>query len=202
MALLDTQAKRGHYVKSPVAGTTRNKNASAGWCKDSRVVGALGPWRDLFTLTSILSHQGRGGKPLRAGRPNVFSSHSLIPAGAGTPRNENWVHWLIEGFRCRLCPPPLPWLGTSPSPTALLRPSAVVVRAAVVRYRRPVPGSIHFRTNRSSRLAPAHQDMKTLSCGFIPRIRTWNSATPRPDPSGGQAPALHWPWGDCRRFLD
>ena len=42
------------------------------------------------------------------------------------------MHWLIEGFSGRLCPTPLPWLGTSPSPTSFLRPSAVVVRATVV----------------------------------------------------------------------
>ena len=55
-----------------------------------------------------------------------------VPAGTGTPRYDNWMHWLIEGFSGRLCPTPLPWLGTSPSPTSFLRPSAVVVRATVV----------------------------------------------------------------------
>ena len=50
----------------------------------------------------------------------------------------------------------------------------------------------HFRTNRSSQLPPAHQDMKTLSCGFMRRIRTGDFAVPRPGPSGGQAPALHY----------
>ena len=37
----------------------------AGWWKDSSVMGALSPCRDPFTLTSILSHQGRGGKARR-----------------------------------------------------------------------------------------------------------------------------------------
>ena len=37
----------------------------------------------------------------------AFSYQSLVPAGAGAPRYEDWVHWLIEGFRCRLGPPPL-----------------------------------------------------------------------------------------------
>ena len=50
---------------------------------------------------------------------HVFSYQSPMPAGAGTPRYENWVHRSIEGFRCRLCPHPTPWLGTSPSPTFL-----------------------------------------------------------------------------------
>ncbi len=54
-----------------------------------------------------------------------------MPVAAGTPRYENWLHWWMERFRCRLCPPS-PWLGTSPNATSLLRPSAVVVRATVV----------------------------------------------------------------------
>ena len=50
-----------------------------------------------------------------------------------------------------------------------------------------------FRTNRSSRLAPAHQGMKSWSCGLVQRVGTADSAAPHPDPSGGQAPALHSP---------
>ena len=49
-----------------------------------------------------------------------------------------------------------------------------------------------FRTNRSSRLAPAHQGVKSWSCGLIRRIGTADSATPLLRPSGGQAPALHF----------
>ena len=49
-----------------------------------------------------------------------------------------------------------------------------------------------FRTNRSCRLVPAHQGMKSRSCGLVPRIGTVDSATPHPDPSGGHAPALHF----------
>ena len=37
----------------------------------------------------------------------MLSYQSLIPAVAGTPRYENWMHWLKEGFRCRLSSPPL-----------------------------------------------------------------------------------------------
>ena len=55
-----------------------------------------------------------------------------------------------------------------------------------------VSGSIYFHSNRSSRLAPAHQGMKSRSCGLVQRIGTADSATPHPDPSGGQAPALHF----------
>ena len=40
-------------------------------------------------------------------------------------------------------------------------------------------------------LMPAHQGMKSWSCGLVRRIGTGDSATPHPDPSGGQAPALH-----------
>ncbi len=49
-----------------------------------------------------------------------------------------------------------------------------------------------FHSNRSCRLAPARQGMKSRSCGLVQRIGTADSATPHPDPSGGQAPALHF----------
>ena len=47
-----------------------------------------------------------------------------------------------------------------------------------------------FRTNRSCRLGLAHQGMKSRSCGLVQRIGAADSATPHPDPSGGQAPRL------------
>ncbi len=52
-------------------------------------------------------------------RAHSRTNRSCRPA-AGTPGYENWVHWSMEGFRCRLCPPSLPWLGISPSPTFAL----------------------------------------------------------------------------------
>ena len=63
-----------------------------------------------------------------------------------------------------------------------------------------VAGTIHpgsesgtcFPTNRPCRLAPAHQGVKTRSCDLVWRVGTVDSATPHPDPSGGQAPALHF----------
>ena len=50
-----------------------------------------------------------------------------------------------------------------------------------------------FISDRSSRLGPAHQGMKGRSCGLVQRIGVVDSATPHSDPSGGQAPALHFP---------
>ncbi len=47
-----------------------------------------------------------------------------------------------------------------------------------------------FLSNRSCGLAPASQDMTSRSCGLVQRIGTAVSATPHPDPSGGQAPRL------------
>ena len=35
---------------------------------------------------------------------------------------------------------------------------------------------------------------ESRSCGLVQRIGTADSATPHPDPSGGQAPALHLSW--------
>ncbi len=49
-----------------------------------------------------------------------------------------------------------------------------------------------FRSNRSCRQGPAHQGMKSWSCGLVRRIGTADSATPLLRPSGGQAPALHF----------
>ena len=51
---------------------------------------------------------------------------------------------------------------------------------------------IYSRTNCPCRLVPAHQGMKSGSCGLVQRIGAADSATPHPDPSGGQAPALHF----------
>ena len=44
--------------------------------------------------------------------------------------------------------------------------------------------------NRSCRLVPAHQGVKTRSCDLVWRVGTVDSATPHSDPSGGQAPRL------------
>ena len=49
-----------------------------------------------------------------------------------------------------------------------------------------------FHSNRPCRLSPAHHGMKRRSCGLVQRIGTADSATPHPDPCGGQAPALHF----------
>ena len=48
----------------------------------------------------------------------------------------------------------------------------------------------YVHSNRSCRLAPAHQVMKSRSCGLVQRIGAADSATPHPDPSGGQAHLL------------
>ena len=50
----------------------------------------------------------------------------------------------------------------------------------------------HFRTNGACWLQPAYDGMKSRSCVVVRRIGTGDSAVPHPDPSGGQAPALHF----------
>ena len=45
-----------------------------------------------------------------------------------------------------------------------------------------------FHSNRSSRLPPAHQGMKSWSCGLVQRIGTVGFATPLLRPSGGDKP--------------
>ena len=96
---------------------------------------------------------------------HVFSYQSLMPAVAGTPRYENWVHRSIEGFRCRLCPPPHGWGQPQPY-ISLFDPGlslfGTVVGVAGRRRKIPdrSPGPCVSRTNRSCRLSPAHQGLK------------------------------------------
>ena len=45
-----------------------------------------------------------------------------------------------------------------------------------------------FISNRSCRLAPAHQGMKGRSCGLVQRIGVVDSATPHPTPAGDKPP--------------
>ena len=126
-----------------------------------------------------------------------------MPAGAGTPRCEKPELWLgtanSHGGFCHA--PPQPQRGTSPRAT--FSHSAIGLqfgrfrrwRAGIEVDWRAHPGSESgtcFHSNRSCRLAPAHQGMKSGSCGLAQRIGTADSATPHPDPSGGQAPALHF----------
>ena len=58
------------------------------------------------------------------------------------------------------------------------------------RWNDEMGGGNLFHSNRSCRLAPAHQGMKRRRCGLVQRISTADSATPHPDPCGGQAPRL------------
>ena len=60
------------------------------------------------------------------------------------------------------------------------------------RWNDEMGGGNLFHSNRSCRRSPAHQGMNSRSCGLVQRISTADSATPHPDPCGGQAPALHF----------
>ena len=115
---------------------------------------------DLIGLPPAIRHRGHDGN-------HVFRYQSPMPAGAGTPRYENWLHWLVEGLRCRLCPPPLPWLGTSPSATFLSCDPGLslfgrrwLVSPAGAGIDPGSESGTCFRTNRPCRLAAAHQCMK------------------------------------------
>ena len=132
---------------------------------------------------------------------HVFSCQSFVPAGAGTPRFENRV--LTGGGVCGSFATHTPTLdsglrrndelGGRNDECEGITTDAGMTRPTVV------AGTIHpgsesgtcFRANRSCRLVPARQGVKSRSCGLVQRIGTVDSATPHPDPSGGQAPALH-----------
>ena len=101
-------------------------------------------------------------------------------------------------------PQPDPGGGQAPALHFLIPPSAIGLqlgtfrpwRAGIEVDWRTHPGSESrtcFHSNRSCRLVPARQGLKSRSCGLVQRIGTADSATPHPDPSGGQAPALHSP---------
>ncbi len=151
----------------------------------------------------------------------LFSDHLPIPAPAGKPRYENrgadWWRCLrfiyrpypTPGFRLS---PESPWpcegrnkrikiagrRGSLAGKT--LRPYGVPHPWTPAPYlgtghafdRRSDELGVYSHSNRSCRLAPALQGMKSRSCGLVQRIGTADSATPYPDPSGGQAPALHF----------
>ena len=83
-----------------------------------------------------------------------------------------------------------------PAPQSHIGVRGVLLIAGMTRWAAGAyPGSgsgMGFHSNRSCRLAPAHQGMKIRSCDLVWRVGTVDSATPHPDPSGGQAPALHF----------
>ncbi len=53
-------------------------------------------------------------------------------------------------------------------------------------------GGAGMTSARGFQRTPAHRGVKSRSCGLVQLIGTVDSATPHPDPSGGQAPALHF----------
>ena len=138
----------------------------------------------------------------------MLSHQSLMPAGAGTPRYEKpelrfgTANW--HGGFCYAPPRPL----RLTSPRATFSHSAIGHRPSVYNSARSAGGEpasrligghipdrspgLCFHSNRSCRLARAHQGMKSRSCDLVWRVGTVDSATPHSDSSGGQAPALHF----------
>ena len=129
-------------------------------------------------------------------------SSRLAPAHQGMKTRSCDLVWRV-GTVDSATPHSDPSGGQAPALHSLIPPSAISLqfgtfrrwRAGIEVDWRAHPGSesgMCFHSNRSSRLAPAHQGMKSLSCGLVQRIGTADSATPHSDPSGGQAPALHF----------
>ena len=78
-------------------------------------IGCMGRWKGSGVASAPHRSPGWGQAPRYISPLTLRCRHTTVPLAG----DENWVHWSMEGFRCRLCPPPLPWLGTSPSPTFL-----------------------------------------------------------------------------------
>ena len=82
----------------------------------------------------------------------MLSYQSLMPAGAGTPRYENWVHWLIGGFRGVICAP-------QPQPYISLGTLGCRCSGDGGWCRRPVPEMIPDRS-------PGHAFVLVTTCGL------------------------------------
>ena len=133
------------------------------------------------------------GVTIYPGYRDLLSWESLMPAGAGTPRYENWMHWLVGGFR-RLATTLPSWI---PAFAGMTIGGPLIDGDAANGRMRSTAGAVYpgsesgtcFRTNRSCRLAPAHQGMKIGCIGW------WKGSgvvcATHPTPSWGQAPALH-----------
>ena len=138
----------------------------------------------------------------------AFSYQSLMPASAGTPRYENPELRFRRanshgGFAT---PHPGPSGGQAPRLAKRLHsPSPPLLDSGLRRNDELGAGltmgcresrttgrlcwpstaeAVYFRTNRLCRFPPAHQDMKTRSCGFVGRIRTEVLTCPGPTPAG------------------
>ena len=124
-----------------------------------------------------------------------------------SPSYQTGAAWLKLGTSpsARISSPhPDPSGGQAPALHFFIPPSTIGLQVGTFRrWRagievdcRAHPGSESgtcFHSNCSCRLAPARQGMKNRCFGLVQRIRTVSSATPHPDASGGQAPALHSP---------
>ena len=111
----------------------------------------------------------------------MLSYQSPTPAVAGTPRYENET-WSLEVFGCGWC---------HPSPLdSRFRENDEVGAGGIQAYLRP-RNTIFVRIAHAG-CCRRTQGMKTRSCDLVWRVGTADSATPHSDPSGGQAPALHF----------
>ena len=123
---------------------------------------------------------------------------SFMLVASGAPRDENWAagRWGCLRVICATQTPPLDSRPVSGYGASLsgFRPSHDEIwpdELPEAMPERSIPESgTCFHSNRAFRLAPAHQGMKSGSCGLVRQIGTVDSATPHPDPSGGQAPRL------------
>ena len=153
-------------------------------------------------------------RPWRAGIEVDWRAHPGWESGTCFHSNCSCRQPAHQGVKSRSCglvqrigtadsarPHPDPSGGQAPALHILIPPSAAGLQVGTFRpWRagievdwRAHPGwesGTCFHSNRSWR-QPAHQGVKSRSCGLVQRIGTADSARPHPDPSGGQAPALH-----------
>ena len=162
------------------------------------------------------NHEISRGSLSRIGVRDMLSCQSLMLAAAGTPMYEKLELWLgTANWRGGFChAPPRPQRGTSPLPrevfdrTTFPSPHPFWIPAfagiddtgrlfaGIPRHNRNgvgvYPGSESgtcFRANPLCWLLPAHQCMKSWSCGLVRRIGAVGSATPHLRPQRGTSPS-------------
>ena len=83
--------------------------------KPQPYISLLRPWAVVVRVT-VVGVAGRRRNSSRIGVRGMRSYQSLMPAGADTPRYENWVHWLIGRVQVSSVPPTPPLAGDKPQP--------------------------------------------------------------------------------------
>ena len=134
------------------------------------VIGAAGPCRSLFTLTPILSDQGRGERPFGLAEfPWLETSPSATGLCFDSPLPAPGRRWLVSPAGAGM---------TTTQGGLSSRPYTGFPRAPRIAGHTGVTAGIYSSTNRSCRLPPAHQGMKIGAAGWWKDSRAIGATLP------------------------